>query len=379
MRKLASVRRVAELLSIDGADRIELALIDGWQVVVQKGLYTPGSLAIYMEIDSFLNGDDPRFASFEERFITWEGKRGLRVKTIKLRKQLSQGLLMPLSEFPEIKNPEEGDDVTEVLKIVKWEPAEESSSNNGGSANSGKTKPFPSFIRKTDQERAQNLKNRLDKYIDETFEITIKRDGSSLTAYAVQPGSKFYDEAVAMKEGRRTGLQKFIAKIRSFFKKPQAISAVCSRNVQLGDSDTSNFTKMDKVYGLTRAIIYSGRSLAIQGEMIGPDIQGNYEKVDDHKFRCFNVFDIDAQEYLTPLYAQKFCDDLGIPYIEVHKTTTLRAIQEAYGLDLVNSLLAEAEGPGVNKGVKREGLVYNHLSSDFSFKTISNSYLLSKG
>lgn len=155
MRKLASIQRVLNIRPIQGADAIEVLDVLGWNVVAQKGLHKVGDLVVFIEIDSFLNANDPRYASFSERFSNFGTLRGMRVRSIRLRKQISQGLILPISNFSEISTQvAEGDDVTELLGVIKWESAEETKSNAGNSINKeAGAKPFPSFIRKTDQER----------------------------------------------------------------------------------------------------------------------------------------------------------------------------------------------------------------------------------
>ena len=189
-RKLASIQRITRLSPINGADKIETARVLGWDVVVGKGDFSEGDLAVFFEIDSFLPASDSRYASFEDRFTTLDGERGMRVKTIRLRKQLSQGLLMPVSKFPEVTKLvlSEDTDVTKVLGIKKWELAEATKSSN----NVGKTTVFPSFIRKTDQERIQNISNKVFEALDKQFQVSIKKDGSSMTAYVVHPNSPHY-------------------------------------------------------------------------------------------------------------------------------------------------------------------------------------------
>ena len=144
MRKLASIQKVVGTAPIEGADAIEIAFVLGWQVVVKKGEFKAGDLVVFYEIDSFLPASDSRYDSFKERFSTWDGKLGMRLKTIKLRKTLSQGLVLGVDKFSEIKNPKEGDDVTDLLKIEKWEIIEKGS--NAGTRALGSGKTFPPFI-----------------------------------------------------------------------------------------------------------------------------------------------------------------------------------------------------------------------------------------
>lgn len=389
MRKLATVRKISALLPIAGADFIEAAVIDGWEVVVKKGQFAVGDLCVYFEIDSFVPGSDPRYAAFSERFITWEGKQGMRVKTVRLRKQLSQGLVMPLSDYPEITEPRADMDVTDILKIEKWEPAEEKQSNAGGANFDGrnKTRSFPFFIRKTDQERVQNRVNMMPKFADHSFEVSIKLDGSSMTVYHVSPNSLVYDEiqadVIAAKMAKMGKLQKLWYNIKSAFGftgLDKTIAGVCSRNVDVGLDGDNHFSQYVREHGVMEALENyceaNGLALAIQGELVAPSIQENYEKVDKPEFYVYSVFNIDAQEYMLPAQARRVVQDLGLDYVPVLEHYA--ELPEGEPAEVVKKILEMAEGPGMNPGVKREGLVFKSEMTGESFKAISNSYLLQK-
>jgi hypothetical protein len=147
MRKLASIRIVNKIQPIPNADAIELAGVDGWEFVVKKGEFNIGDKGVYFEIDSFLNAKDERFQFLSKQFINFEGELGARIRTIRLRGQRSQGLLLPMTKFPELQNFEVGQDVTEILGVVKWEPA--IPAQLAGDA----IGLFPHYIFKTDAER----------------------------------------------------------------------------------------------------------------------------------------------------------------------------------------------------------------------------------
>ena len=120
-RKLASIQRIWKIEPIEGADRIELAYVLGWQCVVNKGQFKPMDLAVYFEIDSFLpirpEYEFMRASSYKNTDIMGEG---FRLKTQKFRGQVSQGLILPVSQFHEIPTEIElGADVTEILKVRK--------------------------------------------------------------------------------------------------------------------------------------------------------------------------------------------------------------------------------------------------------------------
>lgn len=378
MRKLASIQKVVSTAPIEGADKIELVFILGWQVVATKGEYKAGDLVVFYEIDSWLPATDPRYNTFEERFSNWGDKRGMRLKTIKLRKQLSQGLVMPLDKFPEIKNPSEGDNVTDILKIEKWEPIEKPVPGRKPGESAGKR--FPAFIRKTDQDRIQNVGAMVERYLDEGFEVTMKLDGSSMTVFMVQPSSKYYKDAKSFSKEKLSFLSKVINFFKSFNKPDEPIYGVCSRNVMLSQEGTSNFHKAVEVSGVKDALELTTHSYAIQGEVIAPDIQENYEKVKDVEFHIFDIFDIDTQEYLLPEARQRFCDEYELQHVPILWEGSLRGFLEFNdGDSIVQKCLDKAEGDGYNPGVKREGIVWKSLTRDFSWKAVSNSYLLKTG
>lgn len=395
MRQLASVQKVLSLNPIPGADKIEVAQINGWSVVVQKGLYQAGDLCIYFEIDSFIPAGDARYASFAERFINWNGKQGMRVKTIRLRKQISQGLLMPLAEFPEVKNPVEGMDVTDILKIEKWEPAEETKSNAGGGGTKASTsRAFPFFLVKTDQERIQNRVNMLPSMANDTFEVTIKLDGSSMTVYALEDNSPIFHEVLAVNEQKKLAKMGLFAKLAYKLKKafvkpeiPPYIAGVCSRNIELDLDDNNHFSQYVREHDLVNSVrmmnlLFNG-NYAVQGELIAPSIQENYEQVAKPEFYVYSVYDIDNGCYMLPSKAQHMVHCvLGLQYVPVLYTDKrLSDFGDVVNnpLEVAQNIVAAAEGEGMNLGVKREGLVFKSQSRNVSFKAISQSYLLKKG
>lgn len=379
-RKLATIRRIKDLVAIAGADKIELAIVDGWQVVTQKGQHAVGDLVVFYEIDSFLDANDPRYASFSERFINWGDKRGMRLKSIKLRKQLSQGLIMPVREFPEIFQScpaYEGQDVTDILKIEKWEALEKENTSQGPASSAGRK--FPAFVRKTDQERIQNYGMLVERELDTSFEVTMKKDGSSVTVFRVDPTSEYYADALAMTRGKLNLWQRFIHWGADLFNGKEAVYGICSRNVLLPLEGNSNFHKAAEAP--LKALRKLGKSsFALQGEVVAPDIQDNYEKVKSVEFHLFDIFDIDAQNYLLPSPRRTFAAIYDVPHVKVVDGGKLRDIlRYKDGDDVVKLALTYATGPGDNPGVDREGVVFKADLKDFSFKAVSNEYLLATG
>ena len=344
-RKLVTVRQIGAIRPIEGADAIECASVEGWQVVVKKGEFQPGDACVYFEIDAFLPLGDERYLFLAKNRIVWNDKEGVRLRTIKLRGQVSQGLILPLAGFPEIAGLIGEDlaaarklDFSGLLGILKWEapiPA-----NLAGEAEG----PFPSFIRKTDQERIQNLPEVLREADDALFEATIKLDGSSMTV--------FHNAGAC---------------------------GVCGRNWQLKEVVGNSLWRVARESRLPEALSALGRNLALQGEIIGEGIQGNPEKLRGQEFHLFDVFDIDTQAYLGRADRERVAAELvqrgaklkQVPFVEVLPLTRFAGD--------MNAILAYAEGPSLNPQTVREGIVCKRLDGAFSFKAISNAYLLKHG
>ena len=330
MRKLATIRKINDLQPIEGADKIEVAIIDGWKVVAQKGLYQVGDLAVYFEIDSWIPTELAPFLSKGKEPREFEGVKGERLKTIKLRGQLSQGLLMPLDEaIPETTSFVEGDDVTEYLGIKKWEKPMNAQLAGVCRGN------FPSLIPKTDQERVQNIKKELLAAQGELFEVTEKLEGSSMTVYRIE--GEF---------------------------------GVCSRNMDLKRDENNSFWKTALFLDIEGKMIAQGMdNFAIQGELIGPGIQNNIYGLTQFEFHVFDIYSIKDGEYITPQRRQDMVKQLGLTHVPVLDDMFIMT-------DNIDELLRLAEGASRLASVEREGLVFKHLNGGMSFKAISNKYLL---
>jgi RNA ligase (TIGR02306 family) len=359
-RKLATIRRVAEIREIPGADSIEAVRVDGWWVVAKKGEYQVDKLAVYLEVDSWVPTELAPFLTKPGHTPKeFEGVKGERLRTIRLRGQLSQGLLLPF-EMPVIKDwciaqlfddsrtmvgtQYEGEDVTDVLGILKWEKPV--NANLAGIARGN----FPSFIPKTDQERIQNCTREFEQWKadGEAWEVTEKLDGSSMTVYYSQGETPMQD-----------------------------LAGVCSRNLDLEFVDDraggNSFWNAAIENDLINKIMSTGRSLAIQGELIGEGIQGNSYKLTGQHFYCFDIFDIDKQEYLLPWQRWIMTDRLGINHVPI-----VNLEYPIHKEDTIEFLLHSAEGKSsVGAAPQREGLVFKSLNKpNVSFKAISNAWLL---
>jgi RNA ligase (TIGR02306 family) len=347
MRKLASIRRIADIQPIEGADAIVVATIDGWKVVIKKGEFAIGDLAVYLEIDSWVPHELAPFLSKGSEPREYNGVKGERLRTVKLRGQVSQGLLLKTTELnfaietksigPDssavlrIENLDhEGADLTEHLGIQKWEP--EIPAQLAGQVRG----LFPThLIPKTDEERIQNCFADIAAKGDATYEVTLKLDGTSCTIFRWENELR-----------------------------------VCSRNLELKVNEENADNTLVKM-----ALRYGERipdGYAFQGEVMGGSIQGNREGFKEHRFFVFDIFDIQEHRYVKPLHRWGICEGLKLDHVPVLYTAK-RAPES------VEAGLALAEGPSINHKI-REGLVWKcNEDPSFSFKTISNKFLLGGG
>jgi len=374
-RKLASVQRIASIRPIEGADAIEVARINNWDVVVKKNEFKEGELCVYFEIDSFL----PIREEFEflrkSSFKKMGDQEGFRLKTIRLRGQVSQGLVVPitilngdyiigisqqphgdqlqLGPYDDALVIEEGADVTELLGVEKYEPPIPAEL-------SGKVKGyFPSFIRKTDEERVQNLVKEYAQWKEQDldFYVTEKLDGSSATYY--------YNNGVFGVCSRNLELaepEEFVAGM-----------VMCDDGIERPRQQNS-FWKVAQELGLKEKLEAYGRNISIQGELIGEGIQGNPYKIKGQTVRFFNVFDIDTQEYYgLPMFLATMQHTLKLETVPMLTSLTMKLP------DTIDELLAYADAKSVlNSDFDREGVVLRSIDRKISFKAISNKFLMNE-
>jgi RNA ligase (TIGR02306 family) len=339
MRKMATIRKINDICPIVGADSIECAVVGGWTVVIKRGDFAVGDFAVYCEIDSWIPHGLAPFLSKGQEPREYNGVAGERLRTVKLRGQLSQGLLLPLSIWAPKGRPwtleeedfEEGQDVSAYLGIQKYEPPVPAQL-------AGEVRGlFPGFIPKTDQERIQNLTVELEEWKDEklSWEVTEKLDGASMTVYAIDDDS-----------------------------------GVCSRNLNLKENPDNSLWSVAIRNNLIAKIRSTGRNLALQGEIVGEGIQGNRYKIRGQEFYLFDIYDIDTGKYLTPTERRDLANTLDIRHTPVLKCN------EVLEVCTVKHILKWAEGVSTWGGMEREGIVFKCNEREVSFKAISNSWLM---
>ena len=333
MRNLATVAVINNVKAIEGADAICAYKVRNWWVVDRKDRYTIGQKVVYYEIDSLLPIKEEfeflRKNSFKKLI---DGTEGFRLKTIKLRGQVSQGLITELPIGVENDSVEEDFDLTDVLGVVKYEPP-------AAFSRSGEVKgSFPPFIPKTDEERIQNIKPRVfDSWRNIDAYVTEKIDGSSITVY--------------YKDGN---------------------FGVCSRNQELRLDLDNSYVKAVMDLNLEAKMSELGRNIAIQGELHGFGIQGNNYKKTSRDISFFTAFDIDNQ---CRLRFEDFIDitsKLGV--------TTVPVLKEHFTVSnstTIEDIIDMADGnSSLHSDAKREGIVIRGKNDEFSVKSISNNWLI---
>lgn len=337
MRKMASIQQIAEIKPIEGADFIVSYRVNGWNVVDKKDAYQVGDLVVYLEIDAFVPNSLCPFLSKDREPREFNGVKGEKLRTVRLRGQYSQGLILPFSVIPENlkQHPSfwdevDGFDVSEVLGITKWEPPIPACLAGKMRGN------FPSFIPKTDQTRIENLNRELEKWQEQELQFTIeeKIEGSSGSFYV-------YNDR----------------------------SGVCSRNIDLYETEDNTYWQIEKKYDILNKIRSTGMNIAIQGEIYGNKIQNNPYCLNDQDFMVFDVYLIDERRYMLPSERYQLVHSLGLKSVPVIGKITIddRVDQKM--------LIEMAEGKSALYNTEREGIVVKCNTENISFKAISRKYL----
>jgi len=338
-RRLATIRRIDDINPIKKADKIEVATVGGWKAVIGKNQFRIGENVIYCEIDSFLPiREEFEFLRPSSYLELEDGTEGFRLRTVKLRGQVSQGLILSMNLLNDWDIPV-GTDVTERLGITKYEkpiPKELEDMAHGY---------IPNQVHKTDEERIQNLTEDYTEYKKYSYNASEKLDGESFTSFIMK--DKY---------------------------------SVCTRQLDLIVPDTYEDSLPHHLrYALKNNLEEKIRSLkldvALQGELIGPGITKNKYGLPELDLYLFNIFDINTYSYMPKDEAYDIAKQLGIKTVPIIEP-------KLYLPDTVDGLLKIAEGKSaLLDTTEREGLVLvaNNSPERVSFKIISNKFLLKGG
>lgn len=350
---LAYIVRVADLQPIPDKDLIELASVKGWKCVVRKDQFAVGDLAVYLAVGSVPDLADPKFA-----FMVKGGHK--RVRTAKIGGVISQGLLGPMTWVYDAAAADgavssafaEGDDVSVRMGVTKYiAPEELGQYDNGGHENRNAVRrtAFPDCVPKTDAERLQHDPARFFSALrgHEDVTVTRKEDGCSCT-----------------------------------FVHNRGVYQLCGRNFvwrdpEDRDNTTAHYFAIQDKYDMPARLAGLGRNLAIQGEICGPKINGNRMRLASRTFSVFDVYDIDARQYLPYDELCGVCAALGLNTVPL----LFRGPAAELPAQDVEGFLAMADGVEYAPGVPGEGIVVKADATAsrrrrVHFKTISNNYLL---
>jgi RNA ligase (TIGR02306 family) len=331
MRKLASIQQIKFVKPIEKADSIECVGVLGWECVSKKGEFEEGDKCIYFEIDSLLP-IRPEF-EFLRKSCYKEDLEKFKLRTVKLRKKISQGLVLPLSIFPELVSLEIGTDVTEILGIEKYEPPIPAQI-------AGDARSFSWPISKTDEVRIQAEEGLIEHLKNKPYYISLKLDGTSST---------------------------YIIKENEFH--------VCGRNYSYKKNKDHSFWQIEERYDIECGLRRFKNQIALQGECVGPGIQKNPLGLKFVDFFVFNVVDINNNSKLPLSDAKNIVEDLGLKFVPIIETG------EAFSYS-TEELLEKAKGKyaehfeSSKKDQEREGIVIRSACSSISFKVINNNFLL---
>lgn len=355
MRKLASIKAISDIIPIEGKDRIVLAMVDGWSVIVKKDEFKIGDKCVYVEIDSVL----PPKPEFE--FLA---KNNYRIKTMKMAGVISQGICFPLSILPDGTYNQE-DDVTEIIGIKQYEQTMDKETDINLVSGKAKKYPeflmrfkwfrklvlpkkkkkgFPDFISKTDETRIQNMPFILNDKRE--WIATEKIDGQSGTFCLVRHKSRIP------------------------LTKDKFEYIVCSRNLRLGAKDNSSYWRVSDKYQIENALknmIGDREWIALQGECIASNVQGNKYKVEEPDLYIFNL--IYPTGRMDSLTAKSICNQHGLKFVPIISTNYVLP-------DTVSEVLDYAHGQSQLYETLREGLVFRSKDGKQSFKAVDPLFLL---
>lgn len=422
-RKLAHIVRIDAIQPIPKADRLEVAVIGVWECVIAKGSMKAGDEALYLEIDAAIAMDNPILDKFDKQYlrITKDeatDKDWTVVKTVRLRGKLSQGLLLPRSYYENsvIGNESVGTNVTNMIDVMKYVSPQEAKQYRAESdtirADASFTRklvwkirawllkgivgdglqPFPAGHVKSEEPRVQNSAQLYNQMVaeDRDVEATVKLDGESATFYTdLEDGSigvaqrnyslRTSDVPYTFKESARVFLADWLRFVTRRLAGARCTVPTWKRGyIAQSVPLVAYFMRQDigrriQSFNRTNMLPFmEGNVLAIQGEMVGPDFNGNAEKAKTNQFFVYRAF-ANGSKCLTPEQTRQITQMLGLTYIPLHAERMKLP-------STVKEMLELADGKAVfDPNGLREGLVIKDCETGESFKVISNKWLEKKG
>lgn len=366
MRDLAYIAKIDNLAPILEKDRIELATVAGWNVIVEKGKYFVGELVVYCEYDTILPANNPHFEFLRKRCYS-SLYNGFRIQNMKMAGVFSQGIVFPLSILPPENKKgsvyKEGLSVTDILGIQKYDP-EAKIELNSVKKNSKflkfflknkyfrqiwkklNTKPkgeYPETVKKSDEINIQKIFEEFkENYNTEKFYVSEKIEGQASTFLLQKNKYRFFSHNIEVTKAGNTNWER-ISKNENLEKKLRA------------------YKKKHKI------------ELAIQGEIVGPGIQKNIYGLGGLQLFVYKITDVKTGKAFNFYKMAEIAREMLLPIVPV--LTTKKTLEEFSSVD---EILAYSNGESIlRKGVKREGVVFRSMENQsIGFKVKSPEYLM---
>jgi hypothetical protein len=354
MRELAKIAKIQAIEPIKDKDRIELATIENYPVIVQKGEYKVGDLAVYVFYDTVL----PQRKEFEFlRARCWsELYQGFRIRNMSMAGVYSSGIIFPLSILPKEVKVEEGLEVSKILEIRKYDPEEIAERQQG----TPKKRPFGyKYLSKYRWYRKLFLRKKPTINYPHTVK---KSDEDNIEkVFGIMQGlAKDHDFYITEKMEGQAGTWMLQGKKRKYM--------VFSRNTNRPPNGDGTWERVGRQYGLERILRKHKQNLAIQGEICGPGIQGNIYEFDKLRLFVYKVTNTDTGEAMNYLWLEQFCRNHGLEMVPV--VAVAEKLPSTY-MEIIN----QADGQSTHGGVLREGVVWRSMTDqNISFKAKSREY-----
>lgn len=331
--KVATIEKIIDVIPHPNADKMSIAKVNGWQVCIKKDEYKPGDLCIFVAVDSVLE-DKPPYEFLRNK--------NFRIRTCRLRGELSCGIAFPLSLLKEFgydmtiyDDAFIGFDVSDLIYAKHYEKP--LSPQLAGCAKGN----FPSFLKKTDSERIQSYPKMLEEFGDKTVYFSLKYDGTSFSTYTNKNDI-----------------------------------GVCSRNLDLKEDESNVYWKMFHRYKFKEIFNRINKNICVQSEIYGNSIQNNPLKINDIQIAVFDVYDIDTKKYYNYSELKNFCEKYNLPMVDILYEGTLQTFT-------IEKLVEYSDSLKYPTGNPAEGFVCRPILEQYSniikgrmaFKVISNNYM----
>lgn len=397
-RKLVTVRTIVQLLPIEGADKIVKAHMKnlGWDVVVAKQDIAVGDKVLFFQIDSAIKAEDARFSFLGKAKQSEEGPVYV-ISTKKLKGVISQGLALPVAQFPQFAGLEQGTDVTDKLKVLKWDdiriskdPVPRGQTGAPAAVGSVSMLPMPPFFPITDQMRIESDNTLFQSCKDVSFTVEVKADGSSMSVFWVDSSIDCKNFGVCSHRRRLQRFKPSLWRRLGYLKRVKGslwhriqqlirqVSLWLSEKTYKGPCN-NQFVAIAQKYNFQQRLRQvhekTGRNLVYQGELVGPKLNGNRDRYTQNHFLLFDIWDVDHNCYMLPQQRRNFYNEYLSQFMQevTVKDTNIKVLSQKPDIEAMQQY-ATFMSP---RGYMAEGIVCKSNTRPYiHFKCVSRQYLL---